>query len=117
MVLFLIVCVIFLLLIKIFVSEKHENFEPNRKEIVEIKFNLPREVIADIQPEAIPIWEREKRRRKLLNEVFLIGVSSRARLEQKQVEDRALSNRSYYYYSHDKSKIICNPDKTKQEIK
>lgn len=97
MLIFAVVAVIFYLLVK-FTADKDETITKyDRKEEVELVFKLPREIVANDRPELMPIFEREIRRRKLLNEVFNIGLHARRALEEKQKEDLILSRTGYYY--------------------
>lgn len=65
--------------------------------------DIPKEIIADHRP-AISLSEREKRRRRLLNEVFILGLSARREVEHKQERDQDLSRAPYYV--NDSNKII-----------
>lgn len=56
-----------------------------------LTFTVPNKIIANDRPGMEPL-EKERRRRKLLSEVYLIGFYSREQLEQRQRRDREISN-------------------------
>ena len=93
---FIVVAIIFWLLVRYFVQQKPVvNFD--RKDIAELVFKLPREIIANDRPEGMPIDEREKRRRRLLNEMYQLGIHAREAYEAKQQEDLILARTPYFY--------------------
>lgn len=97
MITFIVVSIIFFGLVKIFIINKSEvaqAYKPH--EYAKIVFELPREVLVNDPPEAIPILERERSRRKLLNQVFNLGLQSRRLLLEKQKEDLILERTPYY---------------------
>ncbi len=95
---FAIVCVVFYVLQKIFIGETtNQQTEWNKDEVVELTFKIPREIIANDRPNAMPVLERERRRRRLLQEVFQTGFYTRELLENKHREDKVLEATPYSY--------------------
>ena len=64
------------------------------KKNIKITFELPAEILLAHRPE-MTLYQREKRRRKLMNDVFKLGFYSREAFESKQQEDEKLVNTPY----------------------
>lgn len=83
------VLIIFGLLVKFFVPK--DDPAEKIKGITKITLELPREVVINHRPE-MTLLEREKRRRRLLNDIFKIGFYSRECLEAKHRADKKLGD-------------------------
>ncbi|HOX41803.1 MAG TPA: hypothetical protein PK263_06500 [bacterium] len=105
-----IVCVMFRLLFKTFVEEEKSQSVWEEKEVVEFNFQIPRAVSANHRP-SMPLEEREKRRNKLINEIYRMGFIARDQLEVKQREDRNLQNTPYSYLSNNNTYVVKFPGK------
>lgn len=113
---FLIICIIFYVLQKIFIGETiNQQPEWNKDEVVELTFKLPREIITNDRPDAMPVAERERRRRRLLQEVFQTGYFTRELLEAKHREDKVLEATPYSYLVNNIS-YVKDPNQSTKTI-
>lgn len=112
MLIFAITIVIFCLLFKFLIgnSNNSQHQEWKREEILELKFKLPREIIANDRPEIMEVAEREKRRRKIINQAFQAGFFAKQLLLAQQEEDRALAAQPYKYLGLNKKYVIKYPN-------
>lgn len=100
------VSAIFFVLHKFFIEEEEKSSE--RKENIEIVLSLPREIVANDRP-TMSLMERERRRRKLLEQVYLLGTWHANNFNTLDKKDRELASSPYYSKNKDNSYAIEYP--------
>lgn len=95
MIILTIVGVVALLSVLIYIAESQGKKIDRREEENQLVFTIPNEIIANNRPKLMSLLERERRRRRLLGEVFTLGLQARNELTKKQEEDRILGETPY----------------------